>query len=197
MVVMKWFGLIVAAIALNAAPARAVTNAVVLRTPPSADASFPFWCDWGYDWDERCYQDFSDRLSIGRRCRQGLALGSPLPAEHDPSRIRGALRVAVALVRRRLPPAAQDRTTLPTPRLHDRHPPDLQRRLVPRARGRRRPACLSGIGLACRCVAAALLGRDRPGDRVGGVRHGEQRPAPQARRGPGGLLHQRTTRAVK
>ena len=65
MVIMKWLGLIVAAIALTAAPARAATPAVVLRTPPSADASFPFWCDWGYDWDERCYQDFSDRLSIG------------------------------------------------------------------------------------------------------------------------------------
>jgi hypothetical protein len=62
MAAMKWLGLIVAAIALTAAPARAMTDAVVLQTPPSADASFPFWCDWGYDWDERCYQDFSNRL---------------------------------------------------------------------------------------------------------------------------------------
>ena len=42
MVIMKWLGLIVAAIALTAAPARAATDAVVLRTPTSADASFPF-----------------------------------------------------------------------------------------------------------------------------------------------------------
>jgi hypothetical protein len=62
---MKWLGLIVVALALSAAPARADTDAAVLWAPPSADASFPFWCDWGYDWDERCYRDFSDRLSIG------------------------------------------------------------------------------------------------------------------------------------
>jgi hypothetical protein len=36
-----------------------------LQIAPSADGSFPFWCDWGYDWDERCYSDFSHRLSIG------------------------------------------------------------------------------------------------------------------------------------
>ena len=61
---MKWLGLIVVALFLTAGSARAA-DAHVLRTPPSADGSFPFWCDWGYDWDERCYSDFSDRLSIG------------------------------------------------------------------------------------------------------------------------------------
>jgi hypothetical protein len=35
------------------------------RVGASADASLPFWCDWGYDWEERCYRDFSDRLPVG------------------------------------------------------------------------------------------------------------------------------------
>ena len=65
MAAMKWLGLMLVAFALTAAAARAETDSVVLRTTPSADGSFPFWCDWGYDWDERCYRDFSDRLSIG------------------------------------------------------------------------------------------------------------------------------------
>ena len=65
MVAMKWLGLMLVAFALTAGAARAETDSVVLRTAPSADGSFPFWCDWGYDWDERCYRDFSDRLSIG------------------------------------------------------------------------------------------------------------------------------------
>ncbi len=65
MVAMKWLGLMLVAFALTAGAARAETESVVLRTTPSADGSFPFWCDWGYDWDERCYRDFSDRLSIG------------------------------------------------------------------------------------------------------------------------------------
>jgi hypothetical protein len=32
---------------------------------PVEDMSFPFWCDWSYDWEERCYRDDSDRLPIG------------------------------------------------------------------------------------------------------------------------------------
>ena len=65
MAVMKWIGLILVALSLTVGPAEAGSDAIVLRTQPSADGSFPFWCDWGYDWDERCYRDFSDRLSIG------------------------------------------------------------------------------------------------------------------------------------
>jgi len=57
--------LIAFAFALAAGSARAGNETHVLRASPSADASLPFWCDWSYDWDERCYQDFSDRLSIG------------------------------------------------------------------------------------------------------------------------------------
>jgi hypothetical protein len=24
---------------------------------PIEDVGIPFWCDWGYGWDERCYRD--------------------------------------------------------------------------------------------------------------------------------------------
>jgi hypothetical protein len=37
------------------------TNALA----PVQDVSLPFWCDWGYDWDERCYRDDGERLPIG------------------------------------------------------------------------------------------------------------------------------------
>jgi hypothetical protein len=62
---MKWLALSLVALVVTAGPARAETDAVVYRAAPSADVSLPFWCDWGYDWDERCYRDFSDRLSVG------------------------------------------------------------------------------------------------------------------------------------
>ncbi|MGH3103279.1 MAG: DNRLRE domain-containing protein [Gaiellaceae bacterium] len=44
-------------------PAPAAASVAVLR--PVEDVSVPFWCEWGYDWDERCYRDDSSRLSIG------------------------------------------------------------------------------------------------------------------------------------
>jgi hypothetical protein len=33
--------------------------------PPVEDLGMPFWCDWGYDWDERCYTDNTTRLPVG------------------------------------------------------------------------------------------------------------------------------------
>jgi hypothetical protein len=32
---------------------------------PAEDVSLPFWCDWGYDWDERCYREDGVRLGVG------------------------------------------------------------------------------------------------------------------------------------
>ena len=60
---MKWIALTLVALAVGAGPAHA--DAAVYRATPSSDVSLPFWCDWGYDWDERCYRDFSDRLPVG------------------------------------------------------------------------------------------------------------------------------------
>jgi hypothetical protein len=48
-----------------AAPAGAGQSTSVLVLPAAQDISLPFWCDWGYDWDERCYRDDGDRLPIG------------------------------------------------------------------------------------------------------------------------------------
>jgi hypothetical protein len=50
--------------ALAFLPGRAQADTtVVLR--PAADLGLPFWCSWGYDWDERCYTDDGPRLPIG------------------------------------------------------------------------------------------------------------------------------------
>ena len=59
----------------------------VTSIAPLGDVSLPFWCDWGYDWDERCYRDDSDRLDVG-----GV----------DDKVWRGALRFSLD----RLPPGA-------------------------------------------------------------------------------------------
>jgi TGF-beta propeptide len=50
-----------AALALAGAPAGAPAVAI----PPSADVGLPFWCDWSYDWESRCYRDDGMRLPIG------------------------------------------------------------------------------------------------------------------------------------
>ena len=62
---MKWIVLTLVVLVVTAAPASAQTEATVYRAVPSSDVSLPFWCDWGYDWEERCWRDFSDRLSVG------------------------------------------------------------------------------------------------------------------------------------
>jgi hypothetical protein len=63
---MKWIALLtLAALVVAPVPARAQPQAAVQRVGPSADVALPFWCDWGYDWEERCWRDFSDRLSVG------------------------------------------------------------------------------------------------------------------------------------
>jgi TGF-beta propeptide len=51
-------------VALSFLPGAAQAGAtVVLR--PVADVGLPFWCSWGYDWDERCYTDDGSRLPVG------------------------------------------------------------------------------------------------------------------------------------
>jgi len=49
--------------ALVAGPATAASHTVSL--PATADVGLPFWCNWGYDWEERCYRDDGPRLPIG------------------------------------------------------------------------------------------------------------------------------------
>ena len=40
-------------------------RAANVSIPPDADAGLPFWCDWSYDWEARCYRDDGPRLPIG------------------------------------------------------------------------------------------------------------------------------------
>jgi hypothetical protein len=44
---------------VEAGAARTITLA------PSGDVGLPFWCDWRYDWEARCYRDDGPRLPIG------------------------------------------------------------------------------------------------------------------------------------
>jgi hypothetical protein len=37
----------------------------VSTVAPVEDLSLPFWCDWSYDWEARCYRDDSERLAVG------------------------------------------------------------------------------------------------------------------------------------
>jgi hypothetical protein len=53
------------AIALAALWLGGAARAAVISIPVEADVGLPFWCDWSYDWEERCWRDFSDRLSVG------------------------------------------------------------------------------------------------------------------------------------
>jgi TGF-beta propeptide len=39
--------------------------AAVVSIPPETDVGLPFWCDWSYDWESRCYRDDGQRLPIG------------------------------------------------------------------------------------------------------------------------------------
>jgi hypothetical protein len=61
---MRWIALVLLALVVPAGPAGA-GQVTTSRFAPSADVSLPFWCDWSYDWDARCYRDFSSRLSVG------------------------------------------------------------------------------------------------------------------------------------
>src|SRR5438105_15905276 len=57
------FALVVIAALVLAGSAQADLRIVTLQ--PVQDLSLPFWCDWGYDWAERCYRDDSERLGVG------------------------------------------------------------------------------------------------------------------------------------
>lgn len=49
--------------ALAAGPAAAGSRTATL--PAVEDVGLPFWCDWGYDWEERCFRDDGPRLPVG------------------------------------------------------------------------------------------------------------------------------------
>jgi hypothetical protein len=52
-------------LALTLAGAARAGELEVTTVPAAEDVSLPFWCDWSYDWEERCYRDDSERLGVG------------------------------------------------------------------------------------------------------------------------------------
>ena len=54
---------VLVALVVTAAAAASTVRATTLT--PNEDVSLPFFCDWGYDWEERCYSDDSTRLALG------------------------------------------------------------------------------------------------------------------------------------
>jgi hypothetical protein len=95
---MKRIALCLAAVAclvVAAGPAGAEPDAsTVARVAPSSDVALPFWCDWGYDWDERCYRDFSDRLAVGGDVDKVWRAALRFPLEAIP---RGSIVIAATL----------------------------------------------------------------------------------------------------
>ena len=56
---------LVAVIVCAALWAAGGARAEVVSIPPESDVGLPFWCDWSYDWESRCYRDDGPRLPIG------------------------------------------------------------------------------------------------------------------------------------
>jgi hypothetical protein len=60
---MRFLAVLLAGLACAGAARAAEVHVGTLS--PVEDVSLPFFCDWGYDWDERCYRDDSARLALG------------------------------------------------------------------------------------------------------------------------------------
>jgi hypothetical protein len=56
------FVLALAALLVGGSKAGASTT---VSLQPNEDVGLPFWCDWSYDWEARCYRDEGPRLPIG------------------------------------------------------------------------------------------------------------------------------------
>lgn len=52
-------------LALAGARVARASEVRVVTVPAVEDISLPFWCDWSYDWEARCYRDDSSRLGVG------------------------------------------------------------------------------------------------------------------------------------
>jgi hypothetical protein len=60
----RWLLLLAVTVVGLSGPAEAGA-ARTISLAPSGDVGLPFWCDWGYDWEWRCYRDDGARLPIG------------------------------------------------------------------------------------------------------------------------------------
>jgi hypothetical protein len=57
--------LVLAALTAFAGVPSDAAQAATIRRAPVDDVGFPFWCDWSYDWEARCYRDAGARLPVG------------------------------------------------------------------------------------------------------------------------------------
>jgi len=57
--------LVVVVLAFAAGGSARASDLQVVSLPAAQDVSLPFMCEWGYDWEERCYRDDFDRLEVG------------------------------------------------------------------------------------------------------------------------------------
>src|SRR6266516_3558729 len=62
---MRFLPLLLLVVGLACVGVARASDVQVVSLPPAQDVSLPFLCDWGYDWDERCYRDDFDRLEVG------------------------------------------------------------------------------------------------------------------------------------
>ena len=53
------------ALLCSAGTARGDSTPVAVTLRPVDDVSFPFWCDWSYDWEARCWLEDGERLPLG------------------------------------------------------------------------------------------------------------------------------------
>jgi hypothetical protein len=57
--------LLVLLVGLALLPGGVRAAASSVAAAPSEDVGLPFWCDWSYDWEARCYRDDGPRLPVG------------------------------------------------------------------------------------------------------------------------------------
>ena len=102
-------------IALAALWLGGAARAAVISIPAEADVGLPFWCDWSYDWEARCYRDDGPRLPIGGVDDKVWRAALRFPLAVDPARRGDLVRGAVDLPRRHLRRAALDRRAVRGP----------------------------------------------------------------------------------
>src|SRR5512133_3037288 len=62
---MRFVAILIASVALAVTGVARAGGLQTVALPATEDVSLPFLCNWGYDWQERCYRDDFDRLELG------------------------------------------------------------------------------------------------------------------------------------
>jgi hypothetical protein len=62
---MKFVAILIASVALAVTGVARAGGLQTVALPATEDVSLPFLCNWGYDWQERCYRDDFDRHELG------------------------------------------------------------------------------------------------------------------------------------